>query len=141
MGAGLIVLGAVLGLGLSARPAEAAPFAYVVYNGVIISEIGIFFISAVSVIDTATNKVVDTIGVGTGANSVAVAPDGKHVYLTGSTVSVIDTATNTVVATVPVEGAVGVHSGWETRLSHGELRFGDRHGHQHGGGHGPGGGG
>lgn len=44
---GLIVLGAVLGLGLMARPAEAAPFAYVT-NG---------DSNSVSVIDTATNKV------------------------------------------------------------------------------------
>jgi YVTN family beta-propeller protein len=36
---------------------------------------------------------------------VAVAPDGKHAYvtnLTSNTVSVIDTASNTVAATVPV---------------------------------------
>ena len=64
----------------------------------------------VSVIATATNTVVTTVGVGVGyfPQGVAVAPDGKHAYVannnntTTGTVSVIDTATNTVVATVPV---------------------------------------
>ncbi|MGI8570208.1 MAG: hypothetical protein ACR2KT_14725 [Methylocella sp.] len=51
---GLIVLGAVLGLGLSARPAAAAPFAFVVNRGN----------NNVSVIDTATNTVVGTVPVG-----------------------------------------------------------------------------
>jgi YVTN family beta-propeller protein len=37
-----------------------------------------------------------------GVGTVAVTPDGKHVYVAGNVVSVIDTATNTVVATVPV---------------------------------------
>jgi YVTN family beta-propeller protein len=77
----------------SARPA-AAPFAYVASGT-----------NTVSVIDTATNMVVATIPVGKFPGGVAVAPDGKHVYVTNNqanTVSVIDTASNTVVATVPV---------------------------------------
>jgi YVTN family beta-propeller protein len=44
-----------MGLGLLARPAEAAPFAYVVN----------FNDGTVSVIDTATNTVVATVAVGT----------------------------------------------------------------------------
>ena len=61
----------------------------------------------VSVIDTASNKVVATVEVGNGPDGVAVTPDGKHVYvaienLSSTRVSVIDTATNTVVATVAV---------------------------------------
>jgi YVTN family beta-propeller protein len=55
-----------------------------------------------SVIDTGTNTVVATVNL-SGAQAVAAAPDGKHVYATlGNTVSVIATATNTVVATVTV---------------------------------------
>ena len=66
---GLVVLAAVLG----ARPAAAAPFAYVA-NG---SNPG-----TVSVIDTATNTVVATVAVGSNPIGVAVTPDGKHVYVT-----------------------------------------------------------
>jgi YVTN family beta-propeller protein len=68
--------------------------------------------NSVAVIDTATNRVVATVPVGSGPWEPAVTPDGKHVYVTNfgtgndpaiaSNVSVIDTATNTVVATVPV---------------------------------------
>jgi YVTN family beta-propeller protein len=58
--------------------------------------------NTVSVIDTATNKVVGppiALGTGTGPVAVAVTPDGTHACVanTGTgTVSVIDTATNTV---------------------------------------------
>jgi YVTN family beta-propeller protein len=74
--------------------------------------------SSVSVIDTASNTVVATVGVGIGGIDitawVAFTPDGKHAYVANqsdNTVSVIDTATNTVVATVPVGSspiAVGI---------------------------------
>src|SRR5262249_9937833 len=60
---------------------------------------------AVSVIDTATNTVVATVGVGNSPLGVAITPDGARAYVTnyGShTVSVIDIATNTVVATIGV---------------------------------------
>ena len=63
---------------------------------------------AVSVIATATNTVVATIGVGNNPFGVAVTPDGTHAYVTAnitfgsSQVSVIRTATNTVVKTIPV---------------------------------------
>ena len=83
-----------MGLALAARPAEAAPFAYVAN-----------LVGTVSVIDTATNTVVATVTVGVGPVAVAVTPDGTHVYVTdarSNTVSVIRTATNTVVATVLV---------------------------------------
>jgi len=59
----------------------------------------------VSVIDTATNTVIDTIPVGNGPWGVAVHPTGTHAYVTNfweGTVSVIDTTINTVIATVPV---------------------------------------
>ena len=79
----------------SARPAAAAPFAYVANSDS----------NTVSVIDTATNKVVATVGVGVNPSGVAVTPDGTHAYVANNgsnNVSVIDTASNTVVATVPV---------------------------------------
>jgi YVTN family beta-propeller protein len=105
---GFVALGAMLamGLGLMASPA-AAPFAYVTNGG------DARFNSTVSEIDTATNTVVATVGVGSNPFGVAVAPDGKRAYVTNAnapgTVSVIDTASNTVVATVPVgDGPKGV---------------------------------
>jgi YVTN family beta-propeller protein len=64
------------------------------------------------VVDAASNTIVDTIKVGDVAEQVAIAPDGKHAYVTNfrpNTVSVIETASNTVVATVPVgNGPFGV---------------------------------
>jgi len=57
------------------------------------------------VIDTATNKVVATVAVGTQPFGLAITPDGKHAYVANFnsfTVSVIDTPSNTVVATIPV---------------------------------------
>jgi YVTN family beta-propeller protein len=73
----------------------AAPFAYVTNLGVP---------GTVSVIDMASNTAVAMVPVGSLPFGVAVAPDGKHVYVANfndGTVSVIDTASNTVVATVP----------------------------------------
>ncbi|MGB9941091.1 PKD domain-containing protein [Methanosarcina sp.] len=84
--------------------AGAEPFAYITNINS----------NTVSVIDTATNTVTDTVNVGYGPQGVAVTPDGTKVYVTNpgngyqypdSTVSVIDTATNTVTKTV----SVGVH--------------------------------
>ena len=129
-----------MGLGLMARPAEAAPFAYVAN----ITD------NTVSVIDTATNppSVVATIPVGIAPSGVAVTPDGKHAYVTNffaSTVSVIDTATNTVVGHGPGgdnPGGVAVtpdgKHAYVTNFNANAV-LGDRHGHQHGGGHGHGG--
>jgi YVTN family beta-propeller protein len=59
----------------------------------------------VSVVDTGTGMVVDSVPVGDGPDSVAVSPDGSRVYVTNSasdTVSVIDARTRTVIATVAV---------------------------------------
>jgi YVTN family beta-propeller protein len=55
------------------------------------------------VIDTATNAVIATIGVGVSPVGVAITPDGSRVYVAnnlGGSVSVINTGTNTVIATI-----------------------------------------
>jgi len=59
----------------------------------------------ISVINTATNAIVATIPVGSGAEGVSVSRDGSKVYIANNgsnTVSVISTSTNTVIATIPV---------------------------------------
>ena len=81
--------------------AGASPFAYITnYDS-----------NNISVIDTTTNKVIDTVNVGSFPLGVAVNPDGKRVYVTNSggdstnftgTISVIDTTTNTVAITINV---------------------------------------
>ena len=80
---------------ITTMAAQAAPFAYV----------GNSYSDSVSVIDTATNTVVDTVvGVDYPAG-IAIAPDGAYAYIVGSdsnSVSVIDTATNAIVQTVVV---------------------------------------
>ena len=84
-------------LGAMTSPAQAAPFAYVANHGS----------DTVSVIDTATNTVVATVGVGSSPVWVAVTPDGTHAYVVNQgskSVSVIDTATNTVEPTVITVG-------------------------------------
>jgi len=66
--------------------------------------------NAVTVINTATNNVTETVAVGALPFGVAVSPDGAHAYVTntyGNTVSVIDTNSssptyNTVTVTIPV---------------------------------------
>ena len=110
--------GPVLAIGLSAAAwsGEALaltgqPLAYVTNNAS----------NNISVIDTGDNTVVDTIPVGTNTYGVAVAPDGKHVYVGSQTndVSVIDTRTNKVVATDPGwEWSLWAsrHPRWEMRL-------------------------
>lgn len=71
--------------------------------------------NTLSVIDTASNTVTATVGVGNGPYGVAVSPNGARVYVAnggGAIVSVLDTATNTVTATVNVgagPGGVAVH--------------------------------
>jgi YVTN family beta-propeller protein len=60
---------------------------------------------SVSAIDTATNRVVATVGVGTNPVDVAITPDGARAYVANSgsnSASVIDTSANAVTATVPV---------------------------------------
>ena len=66
--------------------------------------------NTVSVIDTTTNTVVDSIMVGVAPFGVAVTPDGSRVYVTSlldGGVTVIDTATNTVITTIPVGAFLG----------------------------------
>ena len=61
--------------------------------------------NSVSVIDTASNAIVQTIMVGASPSGVAITPDGAHVYVSNrdsNNVSVIDTSSNTVTATVPI---------------------------------------
>jgi YVTN family beta-propeller protein len=65
----------------------------------------------VSVIDSSTNEVVDTIPVGAFPLGIAFNPSNNDMYVTvvgSSTVSVIDSSTNTVVDTIPVERPHGV---------------------------------
>ncbi|RVW04653.1 YncE family protein [Rhodococcus spongiicola] len=59
----------------------------------------------VSVIDTATNTITDTIDVGNEPRHLAITPDSTRVYVAneyGGSISVIDTATNTVTDTIDV---------------------------------------
>ncbi len=61
--------------------------------------------NTISVIDGATNTVVDTIPAGANSNGVAVNPNTNTIYVANqgdNTISVIDGATNTVVDTIPV---------------------------------------
>jgi YVTN family beta-propeller protein len=82
-------------MALPAIPAQAQTFAYVADPHT----------STVSVIDTASNKLVATIADGVYPWGLAITPDGSRVYV-ADTVSnsavVIDTASNKVVATVAV---------------------------------------
>jgi YVTN family beta-propeller protein len=60
---------------------------------------------SVSVIETATNTMSDTISIGPNAQSIAITPDGRHAYAASfgsNSVWVIDTATNAVITTVAV---------------------------------------
>jgi YVTN family beta-propeller protein len=61
----------------------------------------------VSVIDTATNTVVETVTVGAGPRAVAITADGAYAYVTNfpdNTLSVIEIASNEVVDTFQVDG-------------------------------------
>jgi YVTN family beta-propeller protein len=70
-----------------------------VYVGGLVIGVGV----AVSVINTASNTVIDTIP-GIGPGGMAVTPDGSKVYVADgiNTVSVVATASNTVIATFTV---------------------------------------
>ena len=75
--------------------AAAAPKAY----------IGNFADNTVSVLDTATNKVIATIPTEPGPHGMAISQDGRTVYVSGdgsSSLSIIDAATDRVVKTVAV---------------------------------------
>ncbi|MGZ4956838.1 MAG: hypothetical protein ACXV8Q_17180 [Methylobacter sp.] len=68
-------------------------------------------IFSVSIIDTTTNTVVNTIeDMGLNPKGVAVTPDGKRVYVTNTSgfISVIDTATNIFVSKIALDSAWGV---------------------------------
>lgn len=61
--------------------------------------------NTISVIDTATNRVVATIDALPSPSGVAASPDGARIYVTHSTrnyISVIDTRQNRVIATITV---------------------------------------
>jgi YVTN family beta-propeller protein len=64
-----------------------------------------YLANGVSVIDTLTNMVIDTIPVGNGPEGLAVTADGSRIYVANIwdyDVSVINAATDKVVTTVPV---------------------------------------
>jgi len=72
-----------------------------------IANIGMFDSDNVLVLNTSTNKIIDTIPVGKAPYGVSVSPDGSKAYVTneyGGNISVINTATNTVMTTIPVDG-------------------------------------
>lgn len=74
---------------------NASPKAYV----------GLFKDNAVAVLDTVANKVLKTIPVPTGPHGMAIAPDGRWVYVSSdgdSKVSVIDTQSDTIVKSIEV---------------------------------------
>jgi len=80
---------------LAATIASAGPKVYV----------GNFKDNTVSVIDTATAKVVSTIPVSAGPHGMALSADGRWLFVSGdgsSTVSVIDTSTDRVANTIEV---------------------------------------
>jgi len=84
-----------IALALNSEFAAAAPKAYV----------GNFADNTVSVIDTASNKVIATIPVAEGPHGMAISGDGRTVYVAGdgsSSLSIIETATDRVVKTVEV---------------------------------------
>ena len=67
--------------------------------------VGLFKDNGVAVIDTGTNKVLGTIPVPAGPDSMLITPDGKMVYVSStgdSKISIIDTATDKVTGTIEV---------------------------------------
>jgi len=82
-------------VGTGSRSAAGAPKVYV----------GLFKDNAVAIIDTAQNRVLNTIPVPKGPHGLVVTPDGRKVYVSSdgaSTVSVIDTATDRVARSIDV---------------------------------------
>jgi YVTN family beta-propeller protein/autotransporter-associated beta strand protein len=85
-------------------------FAYIANNGS-----GNVNSNTVSVIDTATDKVIRSVTVGNKPLGIDVTPDGKYVYVTNSndgTVSVINTATNTVLGAPIAVGSLPIAFGF-----------------------------
>lgn len=90
-----IVFGILVLVSISISGAAASPNAYITNSND----------ASVSVIDTATNTVINTIPVGDGPFGVTVNPAGTSIYVAneiGNTVSVIDATTNTVTNTISV---------------------------------------
>ena len=93
----LVLIILVTAAGLLSSYVQAQPFAFVANRGS----------DTVSVIDAATNTVVDTIIVGTNPHGVVVTPDETKAYVTiegagpTGTVSVVDTTTFTLIDTDP----------------------------------------
>src|SRR5438067_4260228 len=80
-------------IGTGSLSAAGAPKAYV----------GLFKDDAVAVVDTAQNKVLDTIAVPKGPHGLVVTPDGRKLYASSdgaSTFSDIDTATDRVASSI-----------------------------------------
>jgi len=82
--------------------------------------------NAVSVINTSTNTIVNTITVGTRPYGIAITPNGLYAYVTNygsANVSVINTTTNTVVSTITVgtspEGIAITPNGLYVYVTHG----------------------
>ena len=91
----LLAVIAAVWVSLGVSVAMAQPFIYVANA----------YSDNASVIDTASNTVVATVGVGTYPYGVAITPDGSRAYVTNissNNVSVIDTASNVVITTVGV---------------------------------------
>lgn len=67
----------------------------------------------VSVIDTATNQVIDSVSVGANPLGIAIDPSGTPAYVVNrgdDSVTVIDTATNAVITTIPIPGSHPTHA-------------------------------
>ena len=65
----------------------------------------------ISIIDTATRKIIEIINVGGNPERIAVSPDGTRIYVVKSdsnTVSIIDTVAKTVIDTVDTDNPWGV---------------------------------
>jgi len=73
--------------------------------------------ATVSVIDTATDSVIDTVDAGLAHSGIAISPDGSKVYITlngtassgDNRIEIMDTATDTITNTITVgNGPVGI---------------------------------
>ena len=98
---GFLAISLLLAAVLFTRAAEAQPFIYVTNQAS----------DDVSIIDGATNTVVDTVVVGDRPFGVAFSPDSTRAYVTNSfssELSVIDTSTRTVIDTIALPGALDV---------------------------------
>lgn len=92
----LLVFLALSFVGASNASAETRPYLYVANHGS----------DTVSVIDTTTHSVVDTIAIGDGIRprGIAVSRDGATLYVLADTLWIIDARTRQVRATLPASG-------------------------------------